>query len=106
MDKSEFIHRTAVRQGAPRVFQKRDGGWVVAHEEDGVTFIGQLTLVPRCTAFDRFEDALQSARDELEATVNDIAHQGLDIDQARDALANAFGRFDFLLFHALEALRL
>jgi hypothetical protein len=90
-------------QGALRVYQRRDGRYVVVHDEDGVTWVGNLTIVPRRTEFDRFEDALQSARDELEATVSGIAHQGLD--EARDALAVAFGRFDFLLFHALGVLR-
>lgn len=101
MDTGESTHRLSARQGAPQVYQRRDSAWVVAHDEDGVTFIGKLTLVPRRTAFDRFEDALQSVRDELEATVNDIAHQVRDIE-ARNALAAAFRGFDFLLFHALR----
>ena len=105
MDEIESTHHLSAGQGAPRVFQTRDGGWVVAYDEDGVTRIGKLIVVPDRTELDRFKDALQRARDELEAAISDIAHQGLFIDEARDALAIAFARFDFLVFHTLEALR-
>jgi hypothetical protein len=105
MDESESNHRLSAGQGAPRVFQRRDGGWVLAYDEDGVTRIGRLIVVPDRTELDRFKDALQRARDELEGAVSDIAHQGLCIDEAPDALAIAFARFDYLLFRALEALR-
>jgi hypothetical protein len=105
MDDIESTYRLSPEQGAPRVYQRRDGGCVVAHDEDGVTFVGKLTIVPRKTDLDRFEDALQSARNDLEGAVSDIVHQGLFIDDARDALAIAFGRYDFEVFHAFEALR-
>jgi hypothetical protein len=81
MDESESTHRLNAGQGAPRVFQRRDGGWMVAYDEDGVTRIGRLILVPDRTELGRFKDALQRARDELEGAVSDVAHQGLLIDE-------------------------
>jgi hypothetical protein len=104
MDDSESIHRLSAGQGAPRVYQRRDGGYVVAHDEDGVTFIGKLTLVPRKTDLDRFEDALSSARDALEYAVRG-AVGGVIASASHEALEDAFARYDYEVFHALEALR-
>jgi hypothetical protein len=93
MDEGNFTHHLSAEQGAPRVYQRRDGGWVVAHDEDGVTFVGKLTLVPDRTALDRYEDALQDARKMLQDGV------------AAGVADDAFALFDFRIFHALEALR-
>jgi hypothetical protein len=93
MDGLESTHRMSTVQGSPRVYQRRDGRFVVAHDEDGVTFIGKLTLVPRKTDLNRFEDTLSSARKMLE--------EGITAGVADDALA----LFDFRIFHALETLR-
>ena len=64
MDEGKSTHRLSAVQGAPRVYQRRDGRCVVAHDEDGVTWVGKLTIVPHRTALDRFEDALSSARND------------------------------------------
>jgi hypothetical protein len=93
MDDRGSIHRLSAEQGAPRVYQRRDGGWVVAHHDDGVTFIGKLTVVPDRTNLDRFEDEFQRARKMLQ--------EGIAAGVADDA----FALFDFRIFHALEALR-
>ena len=42
--------------------QERDGTWVVAYEEDGVTRIGKLTIVPDRTDLDASKHALHRAR--------------------------------------------
>jgi hypothetical protein len=104
MDKVEFTHRLIAGQGAPRVYQRRDGGWVVAHDEDGVTFIGKLTIVPDRTALDRYEDALSNARNALEYAVRG-AVGGTIASASHEALEDAFAAYDFNTFHALEALR-
>ena len=104
MDDSESTHCLSVGQGAPRVYQRRDGGWVVAHDEDGVTFIGKLTIVPDRTALDRYEDALSNARDALEHAVRS-AVGGAVASASHTALEDAFAAYDFNAFHALEALR-
>ena len=43
VDETEFTHCLSAEQYAPRVFQRRDGSWVVAYDDSGVTRIGRLT---------------------------------------------------------------
>ena len=100
MDEGKLTHRLGVVQGAPRVYQRRDGGWVVAHDESGVTFVNKLTIVPHRTALDRYEDALSNARDALEHAV-----RGAIAAASPEALEDAFASFNYEIFHALEALR-
>jgi hypothetical protein len=92
MDGRESTHRSSAEQGTPRVYQRRDGGFVVAHDEDGVTFIGTLVVVPDRTALDHFEDALSSARQMLP--------HGVAVGVADDA----FALFDIRVDAALKAL--
>ena len=54
MDSPENTSHNATEQGAPRVFQRCDGGWAVVHDEDGVTWLGKLTVVPDRTALRSF----------------------------------------------------
>ena len=108
MDDAKPTHSVSAGQGGPRVYQRRDGRYVVAHDEDGVTFIGKLTLVPRKTDLDRYEDALSSARAALEHAVRSAlehAVRGALTSASHKALEDAFGVYDFNTFHALEALR-
>lgn len=105
MDDREFSQRLSAMQGAPRVHRRRNGSWIVAYDGHGVTRIGKLTAVPARTDLDRLEDALQTARNDLEAAVNGLAQQGLFLDEASDDLALAFARHGFEVFLALEALK-
>ena len=99
MDDIESSHPTWI--GKPKAFQKRDGSWAIAClDGDGVIRIGKLTLIPAKTALDRFEDALDLARRDLEAAV-----QAAIAARSYEAVADAFGVFDYVLFHALERLR-
>ena len=91
MDRDELTHRNGVGQGAPRVYQRRDGSWVVAYGEGGVTKMGRLTIVP--AAIDRFEDALSNARKMLQ--------NGAAAGVADDA----FALFDYRVGAALKVLR-
>ena len=101
MDDFKSSHPTVADQGKPKVFQKRDGSWAVAClDDDGVIRIGKLTLVPAQTGLDRFEGALDLARRDLETAVRDAIAA-----RSHEAVTDAFGVFDFLVFHALEALR-
>jgi hypothetical protein len=93
VDETESTHCSNANQYAPRVFQRRDGSWVVAYLDGGVTRIGKLTVVPDKTALDCFEAALSSAREMLQDGV------------AAGVADDAFALFDFRIFHALEALR-
>ena len=54
MDDGVLTHSSSAIQGALKVFRRRDGSWVVAYGEDGVTRIGKLTIVPDRTDLDRF----------------------------------------------------
>lgn len=83
MDDGEFTHRGSARQGAPKLFRKRDGRFVAVHDEAGVTWLGN-----RHTALARDKDALCRAR---------AAFQ--------DDLATAFALFDARVDAAFEALR-
>ena len=101
MDDIESSHPTVADQGKPKVIQKRDGSWAVAYlDDDGVIRIGKLTLVPALTGLDRFENALDLARRDLESAVR----AAIDA-RSHEAVTDAFGVFHFLVFHAWEALR-
>ena len=104
MDETEFTHCLSAEQYAPRVFQRRDGSWVVAYDDSGVTRIGRLTIVPDGTDLDRFKDALSTARNALEHAVRS-AVGGAIASASHEALEDAFAAYDFNTFHALEALR-
>ena len=104
MDDRKSTQRLSAMQGAPRVHRRRNGSWIVAYDGDGVTHIGKLTAVPARTDLDRLEDALQAARNDLEAAVSGLAPASSP-DEAGDALALAFARCDFEIFLALEALK-
>jgi hypothetical protein len=99
MDDSESSHPTWI--GKPKAFQKCDGSWAIAClADDGVIRIGKLTLVPALTDFDRFENALDLARRDLETAV-----QAAIAARSYEAVADAFGVFDYVVFQALERLR-
>jgi hypothetical protein len=104
VDETESTQCLSVKQYAPRVFQKRDGSWVVAYDDAGVTRIGDLHIVPDRTALDRFKDALSTARNALEHAVRS-AMGGAIASASHEALEDAFADYDFNTFHALEALR-
>jgi hypothetical protein len=104
MDDTKSTHSASAGQGAPRVYQRRDGGFVVAHDEDGVTHVNKLTIVPHRTALDRFEDTLSSARNALDHAVRSAAG-GAIASASHTAIEDAFAAYDFNAFHALEALR-
>ncbi len=93
MDEVISTHRLSALQGPPRVYQRRDGRYVVAHDEDGVTWVGNLTIVPRRTDLDRFEETRSSARKMLQDGV------------AAGVADDAFALFDYRIFHTLEAPR-
>jgi hypothetical protein len=100
-----------VKQGSrPRVFQKRDGSLALAVEETpGVITIGRLVIVLDPSELDHFENALQRARNELKAAVGAIIgnyqHGAISNSEAREEIEVAFARYDYAIFHALEALR-
>jgi hypothetical protein len=104
MDNDESAHRNGIGQGSPRVYQRRDG-FVVAHDEDGVTYVNKLTIVPRRSALDRYEDALSSSRNALEHAVRGAIASASLASASHKALEDAFAAHDFNTFHALEALR-
>jgi hypothetical protein len=104
MDEVVSTYRLSAKQGGPRVYQRREGCYVVAHDEDGLTHVNKLTLVPRKTDLDRFEDALSSARDALEYAVRSAVGSVI-ASASHEALEDAFARYDFNTFHALQALR-
>jgi hypothetical protein len=93
MEDGESTPRLSAMQSAPLVLQRRDGSWVVAYNDDGVTRIGKLTVVPDRTDLDRFEDEFWRARKMLQ--------DGVAAGLVDDALA----LFDFRMSAALEALR-
>jgi hypothetical protein len=104
VDSDESTHRLSAVQGSPRVYQRRDGGYVVAHDEAGVTYVNKLTIVPRKTDLDPFEDALSNARDALEYAVRGAVGGAIG-SASHEAIEDAFARYDYEVFHALEALR-
>jgi hypothetical protein len=105
MDNDVLTHSGGAVQGAVKVFRRRDGSWVVAYAQDGVTRIGKLTVVPDRTDLDRFETALQDARNTLRAATLAIAAEGLCVAEAHEEIEIAFARYDLDAFHATEALR-
>jgi lipoate-protein ligase A len=106
MDDRESTHRLSARQAASKVFRRRDGGWAVAHDEDGVTFIGRLVIVPDRTALDEFENAIQFARDQLKAAMRVVASVEPDARPVNyEILEGAFAEYDFRMARALEVLR-
>jgi hypothetical protein len=99
MDDIESSHPTWI--GKPKAFQKRDGSWAIACLDDtGVIRIGKWNRIPALTDFDRFENALDLARRDLETAV-----RAAIANRSHEAVADAFGVFDYVLFHALERLR-
>jgi hypothetical protein len=103
MDKSESSAR-------PRIFQRRDGSWAAAVEvTPGIITIGRLVVVPDRNEYDRFEDALESARNELKAAVGAILEEqrrvAISDSEAREEIEVAFARYDYTVFHAFETLR-
>jgi hypothetical protein len=105
MDMDVLTQRNGAVQGAVKVFRRRDGSWVVAFDEDGVTRIGKLTVVPDRAELDRCEAALQDARDTLGAAMLAIAAERLSVAEAHEEIEFAFARYDFEIFHATHALR-
>jgi hypothetical protein len=104
MDESESTPRLGAMQSAPRVLQRRDGRYVVAYDDGGITRIGDLHIIPDRTALDRFKDALSTARNALEHAVRS-AVGGAIASASHTALEDAFAAYDFNTFYALEALR-
>ena len=104
MEDGKSTYRLPAKQGGPRVYQRRDGRFVVARDQDGVTWIGNLTLVPRRGPLDRYDDALSNARNALEYAVRS-AVGGAIASASHKALEDAFAAYDFNAFHALAALR-
>jgi hypothetical protein len=100
-----------VKQGSrPWAFQKRDGSWALAVEETPVVItIGKLVIIPDRNEYDRFEEALQSARNELKAAVGAIVEKyrygAITSSEAREEIEVAFARYDYMTLNALEALR-
>jgi hypothetical protein len=105
MDNDESTIALASSKGAPRVYQRRDGCFVVAHDEDGVTYVNKLTIVSRRAALDRYKDALSSSRNALEHAVRGAIASASLASASHKALEDAFAAHDFNTFHALEALR-
>jgi hypothetical protein len=105
MDDGVLTQRNGAVQGALKVFRRPDGSWMVAYDEDGVTRIGKLTVVPNRTDLDRFETALHDARNTLRVATLAIAAEGLSVAAAHEEIETAFARYDFEIFYALEALR-
>jgi hypothetical protein len=99
MDDHPNTNSERASQGAPRVYRKGDGSFAVAHDEDGVTWIGRLVILPdarsACAriALDRFEDRLWAVRSALKAS---IARGDMSVEDAfalYDArVASALGR--------------